>query len=179
MVKDREAWPAVHEVAKSRTQLSYWTTWLTKSLAIGNWIKLQPFPSYPPLPGSGQRVGLKVPTLWTPSQFPWQPIWGPQIISLTKQKTPPSMISCFSHVWLFVSPWTVACQASVYGVLQVGILEWVAIPFSRGSSSPALQADSLPSEPPGKPETEVKTKYIFLSMKTINRCYKNECKLLN
>ena len=39
-----------------------------------------------------------------------------------------------------------------------GILEWVAIPFSRGSSnleiepwSPALQADSLPSEPPRKP----------------------------
>jgi len=53
---------------------------------------------------------------------------------------------------------------SAQGVLQVGILEWVAIPFSRGSSSPALQADSLPSESPEKPETEVKTKYIFLSM---------------
>ena len=54
--------------------------------------------------------------------------------------------------------------SSVHGVLQVGILEWAAIPFSRGSSSLALQADSLPSEPPGKPETEVKTKYMFLSM---------------
>ena len=34
-----------------------------------------------------------------------------------------------------------------------GILEWVAFPFSRGSSqlkSPALHTDSLPSEPPGK-----------------------------
>ena len=111
MVKDREAWLAtVHGVAKSRTRLSYWT-WLTKSLAVGNWIKPQPFPSYPPLPGVGQRVGLKVPTLWTPGQFPFQPIWGPQIISLTKQKTPRSMLSCFSHVWLFVSPWTVARQA--------------------------------------------------------------------
>ena len=36
--------------------------------------------------------------------------------------------------------------------------EWIAIPFSKGSSqprvkpwSPILQADSLPSEPPGKP----------------------------
>ena len=32
------------------------------------------------------------------------------------------------------------------------MLEWVAIPFSRGSpqpGSPSLQADSLPSEPPG------------------------------
>ena len=48
--------------------------------------------------------------------------------------------------------------SSVHGTLQVRILEWVAIPFSKGScltqgiepGSPALQADSLPSEPPGK-----------------------------
>ena len=46
---------------------------------------------------------------------------------------------------------------SVNGTLQARILEWVAIPFSRGSSghrlnprSPLLQADSLPSEPPRK-----------------------------
>ena len=46
----------------------------------------------------------------------------------------------------------------VHGILQARILEWVAIPFSRGSSqprdepgSPALQADSLLSEPPEKP----------------------------
>ena len=45
------------------------------------------------------------------------------------------------------------------GILQEGILEWVAMPSSRGSSqpgikprSPALQVDSLPSEPPGKPK---------------------------
>ena len=44
------------------------------------------------------------------------------------------------------------------GILQARILEWVAKPSSRGSSqpgieprSPALQVDSLPSEPPGKP----------------------------
>ena len=39
----------------------------------------------------------------------------------------------------------------VPGFLQARILEWVAISFSRGSSqpgSPALQADSLLSEPP-------------------------------
>ena len=44
--------------------------------------------------------------------------------------------------------------SSVYGILQVRMLEWVAIPFSRGSSWPrdALQADSLPSEPPAKPK---------------------------
>ena len=45
------------------------------------------------------------------------------------------------------------------GILQEGILEWVAMPSSRGSSqpgikprSPALQVDSLPAEPPGKPK---------------------------
>ena len=46
----------------------------------------------------------------------------------------------------------------VHGVLQARMLEWVAIPFSGDlpnpgvePGSPALQADSLPSEPPGKP----------------------------
>ena len=46
--------------------------------------------------------------------------------------------------------------SSVHGILQARILQWVAILFSRGSSrlgikptSPALQADSSPSEPGG------------------------------
>ena len=49
--------------------------------------------------------------------------------------------------------------SSVHGILQARLLEWVVIPFSRGSSqlrielsSPALQADSSPSKPPGKPQ---------------------------
>ena len=51
--------------------------------------------------------------------------------------------------------------SSVSGVLQAGILEWIAMPFSRDLSdpgieptslmSPALQAGSLPLAPPGKP----------------------------
>ena len=55
-------------------------------------------------------------------------------------------------------PWTVAPGSSVHGTLQARILEWVAISFSRGSSrpgmeprSPALWADALLSETPGKP----------------------------
>ena len=46
---------------------------------------------------------------------------------------------------------------SVHGTFQARVLEWVAISFSRGSShpgielgSPALKAEALPSEPPGK-----------------------------
>ena len=48
--------------------------------------------------------------------------------------------------------------SSLHGTLQVRRLEWVAIPFSRGlpepgtePRSPALPADSLLSQPPGKP----------------------------
>ena len=48
--------------------------------------------------------------------------------------------------------------SSVYGILLARILEWVAIPFSRGHSDPAteprspvLPADSSLSEPPGNP----------------------------
>ena len=41
------------------------------------------------------------------------------------------------------------------GILQARILEWVAMPSSRGYSlprSPTSQADSLLTEPPGKPK---------------------------
>ena len=37
---------------------------------------------------------------------------------------------------LFATPWTVARQVPVHGILQARILEWVAIFFSRGSSQP-------------------------------------------
>ena len=44
--------------------------------------------------------------------------------------------------------------SSAHGILQARIMEWVAITFSRESSQPrdsALPADSLSSEPQGKP----------------------------
>ena len=45
--------------------------------------------------------------------------------------------------------------SSVHGIFQARILEWLPFP-SQGDpgiepGSPALQADSLPSEPPGNP----------------------------
>ena len=55
--------------------------------------------------------------------------------------------------FLTVTPWTVR------GIVQARILEWVAYPFSMGSSQPGielgfptLQADSLPTELSGKPK---------------------------
>ena len=51
--------------------------------------------------------------------------------------------------------------SSVHGLLQARILEWVVIPISTGSSqpaiepgSPALQADSFPSELQGNERIE-------------------------
>ena len=48
---------------------------------------------------------------------------------------------------------------TVHGILQARILEWVNFSLSRGTSqprSPALQVDSLPAEPQGKPKnTEI------------------------
>ena len=62
-----------------------------------------------------------------------------------------------THVLLFATPWTPL--HTVHGILQARILEWVAFPSpgdlpNPGTElrSPALQADSLPAEPQGKPK---------------------------
>ena len=65
-----------------------------------------------------------------------------------------------SHVQLFVTPWTVACQAPLS--MELSRQEyWSGSPFpSLGHlsysgikpRSPTLLADSLPSEPLGKPQ---------------------------
>ena len=68
-------------------------------------------------------------------------------------------VKSFSRVQLFATPWTVAYQAPP----SLGFSRqkyWSGFPFpSPGdlpnpgieARSPALQADTLPSEPPGKP----------------------------
>ena len=70
-------------------------------------------------------------------------------------------VKLLSCVQLFETPWTVACHAP----LPMGFPKqeyWSGLPFpSPGdlldpeikARSPALQADTLPSEPPGKPTT--------------------------
>ena len=46
----------------------------------------------------------------------------------------PCVLNHFSPVWLFATLWTVARQAPlVHRILQARILEWVAMPSSRGS----------------------------------------------
>ena len=47
------------------------------------------------------------------------------------------MLSCLIPVWLFATLWTRACQAPLsIGFSRQEYWEWVAIPFSRGSSQP-------------------------------------------
>jgi len=47
-------------------------------------------------------------------------------------------LSCFSCVCIFVTLWTPGSLpgSSVRGIFQIGLLEWVAMTFSRGSSWP-------------------------------------------
>ena len=44
---------------------------------------------------------------------------------------------------------------TVHGILWARILEWVPVSFSRKSSHPTLQVDSLLAEPQGKPKDTV------------------------
>ena len=45
------------------------------------------------------------------------------------------VLRSLSHVQLFATLWTVALQVPLsMGILQARILEWVAMPSSRGSS---------------------------------------------
>ena len=70
------------------------------------------------------------------------------------------MLSHFSHVWLWDTNEYSPPGSSVHGIIQARILEWVAMPSSRGSSwardqnffmSPALADRFFTGVPPGKP----------------------------
>ena len=85
------------------------------------------------------------------------------------------MLSRFSHVQLFVTPWTVARQAPLF--LGFSRQEyWSGLPYSPPGDlpdlgikpgPPALQADSLPPEPPGKPRFYVNKPQKTISLKKI------------
>ena len=55
-----------------------------------------------------------------------------------------SMLSRFSRVQLFVTPWTVAHQVPLSkGFSRQRILEWVAMPFSRDLPNPGIEPKFL------------------------------------
>ena len=75
-----------------------------------------------------------------------------------------------SHVPLFVTPWTIACQAPLS--MEFSRQEyWSGLPFPSPGDLPdpgveprslTLQADSLPSEPPGKPFSGINDLILLL-----------------
>ena len=79
-------------------------------------------------------------------------------------------VKLLSHVGFFAIPWTIIYEAS----LSIGFSRqeyWSGLPFPSPGDlpdpgieprSPALQADTLPSEPPGKPPT----KLFFIQQKS-------------
>ena len=144
LVMYRKAWhAAVHGVTKSQT---YWATELISITKYHG-------------PTTIFFVWLTLITLyWSPYSFP---LSNPTVVRMIflkhflfwplkpmaqkamKVKVAPSYPT-------LATPWII-----VHELLQARILEWVAFPFSRGSSQPrhpALQADSLPTEPPGMPK---------------------------
>ena len=56
------------------------------------------------------------------------------MINIILNNTCVCVLGHFSRVRPFVTVWTVASDPYVHGILQARKLEWVAIPFSRGSS---------------------------------------------
>ena len=98
-----------------------------------------------------------------------QAAWEPQAARLVCEKVPQALCYTYEMPLCLSQPDLLCvfqlcltlCDPMVYtvhGILQARILEWVAFPFSRGSSQPTieprsltLQGDSLPAEPPGKP----------------------------
>ena len=134
-----------------------------------------PFPSPEDLPDPGIEPGSPAVagrcfTIWASREALLKPLWlkimlhrqyhGKHILSCGM---PMCMLRGFSHVRLFVTlDWSLV-GFSVHGILQTRILEWVAMPSSRGSSQLWdrtrmscifwLKADSLPLSHQGSPSS--------------------------
>ena len=100
---------------------------------------------------------------------------GHSIFSVLLCDTCCSVLSRFSHVRLFMTPWPVARQPP----LSMGFSRpesWSGLPCPPPGdlpipgikpSPPTLQVDSLPPEPPRKPICDIVNKVYFLPLK----CY--------
>ena len=52
-------------------------------------------------------------------------------------------VCMLSHIWLFATPWIIACQgSSVRGITEARILEWVAFPSSGDLPNPGIKPES-------------------------------------
>ena len=125
LVMDREGWrAAVHGVAKSQTRLSNWTELKdimhTKCLAVFHKNKSSITTTY-------HVLSLLL------------------VLFLFSVLCVCVCVSCFSHVWLFVTPWTIPCQT----------------PRSMGFSRQEYWS-GLPCPPPGDlPDSGTELAYLI------------------
>ena len=104
--------------------------------------------------------GTQLGAMWWPRSVDWRVGWeggskGKEYMYTVLCLVTKSCLTLWPHeLWpiRLLSPWNSPGK-------NWGILEWVALPSSRGSfqpriepRSPTLQMDSLPSEPPRKPK---------------------------
>ena len=128
-----------------------WTVTHQTPLSLGfcrqeYWTGL-PFPPPEDLPNPGIKSTSPVSPALQEDSLPAEPI----VKHLTQ-----CMLGCFSHVWLFVTPWTVAHKAPLSmgfsgkntGVGCHFLLQGI---FPTRGSSLHWHVGSLPLAPPGKP----------------------------
>ena len=98
------------------------------------------------------------------------------------------VLSCFSRVWLFMTLWTVAHQAPLStGFSSQENLSGLPCPPPEDlpdpgikpmtSASPALQADSLPTQPPGKPRNTKSESESEVAQSCLSLCDPMDCSL--
>ena len=156
-------------------EMSFVASFPSLSLSLSPWSSLPP-PYLSPLP----QVSLSAPLPYRPttdSLWSSELSWGIHFCSRCRrgsqeQEKVPALgmnilrrvracvLSHFNHVPLYMTPWTVACQAPLsMGILQERILENALLQgiFPTQGSNPHLlcllpwQAGSLSLAPPGKP----------------------------
>ena len=93
--------------------------------------------------GGSRRDSAETSSCWVPKMHELQPFWKSvcqylgKLTAFAVCSQVCAVLSHFSHVPLFVTLWTAACQAPLpMGILQARILEWVAMSSSRGSFRP-------------------------------------------
>ena len=144
LVMDREArHAAVHRVTKSQTQLRDWTDELYKRTRstfeiFSIWINSALWPQY----------SLILRKKW---KLNWSTTFHLPCIYTALSKGETSVYMCVLVTQSCLTDSLQPHGLSVHWISQARILEWVAIPFSRGSSdpeikpgSPVSQTDSLP-----------------------------------